>query len=356
MKYLDEFRDPSLIEGLRKKILSSGTKLKVMEVCGTHTMVIGKTGLRSLLSPHVEMLSGPGCPVCVTDDRDIDRSIATAMISDVILATFGDMVAVPGSSFSLADAKARGGRVEVVYSPLDALRIAEENSGKRVVLLAVGFETTAPTVAATVIQAKKKRVQNFYILSLLKLIPPALKALASMETFSVDGLILPGHVSAIIGSKPYEFLASEFGIPCVIAGFEPSDIVHAIYRIFLMRQGEPAVEIGYSRAVKPDGNQRAIMTIEKVFKPVNARWRGISEIPLSGLALRDEYSDFDASTWEVEYPEAREKKGCRCGDVLCGLIVPTECPLFGASCTPETPVGPCMVSSEGTCASYYLYR
>ncbi len=355
MKYIDEFRNPVAAEKLAHKIKSSGTRMRIMEVCGTHTMAIARSALRPLLSPDVELISGPGCPVCVTSDTDIDRAIAISLMPDVVLATFGDMMRVPGSESSLSDAKAKGALVRVVYSPLEALKIAKEQPDKKVVFLGIGFETTAPAVAATVLKAKDENVSNFYVLSLHKLIPPALKALLSTEDLHLDGLILPGHVSAIIGSKPYEFIPREFGIPCVIAGFEPLDILSAISMISDMKKTNPAVEIGYARAVRPEGNPKALNVMYSVFEKVSALWRGISEIPQSGLDLKSEFAQFSASSFDVELPEPKEKKGCVCGDVIRGRVKPNECPLFGKSCTPESPVGPCMVSSEGTCASYYIY-
>lgn len=356
MKYLDEFRSPDAVKGLVRRIKDLGESAKLMEVCGTHTMAISKFGLRSLLSPQVELVSGPGCPVCVTSDEDIDRAIALAGMPDVILATFGDMMKVPGSEGSLADAAARGASVEVVYSPLEALEIAHREGGKRVVFLGVGFETTAPAVAATLLRAAEEGAKNFFLLSFHKLVPPALRALASLPDFEIDGFILPGHVSTIIGAEAYSFLPSEFGIPCVITGFEPTDILQAIYLLLRMRKESPSVQVEYSRAVRPGGNPKALRVMDRVFERTDAQWRGLFEIPNSGLALKRGYGQHDAGAWEVELPQPVGDRGCRCGDVLCGKIKPGQCPLFAKKCTPEDPVGPCMVSSEGTCASYYLYE
>lgn len=354
MKYVDDFRDPEISRRLIEEILGLGKRLTVMEVCGTHTMAISRSGLRPLLAPAVELLSGPGCPVCVTSEADIARAIALAELPDVILATFGDMMKVPGPQGTLLDAASRGARVKVVYSPLEALRLAEQHPESRVVFLGVGFETTAPTVAATLLSAREQKVENFYLLSLHKTVPPALRALVEQEDFRVEGFILPGHVSAIIGTRPYGFLAYEYGIPCVITGFEPADVLRAVYLLLTMEK--PSVEVEYSRAVRQEGNPKAMEVMEMVFEPCGAEWRGLGYIEGSGLRLREELSAHDASLWEVEVPPISGSKGCSCGDVLCGRIKPPECPMFARTCTPENPVGPCMVSSEGTCASYYLYE
>ncbi|MDD5448093.1 MAG: hydrogenase formation protein HypD [Actinomycetota bacterium] len=355
MKLIEEYRNPAVMKELAEKVKELGVRSTLMEVCGTHTMAISRFGLRSFLPPEVDLVSGPGCPVCVTADRDIDRAIALSAIGDVTLATFGDMVRVPGSRSSLQEASASGANVKVVYSPLEALEMAKSDRERKIVFLGIGFETTAPAVAATIIEAKRENINNFFVLSLHKLVPPALRALAELPDFHVDGFILPGHVSTIIGSKAYEFLASEYGIPGVIAGFEPTDVMRAIYMLLRMQKEEAEIAIEYTRAVKPNGNRKAIETMHEVFEPCDAEWRGLFRLAGSGLLLRENYKEFDAGEWEVDVPPPLEKKGCRCGDVLCGRIKPMECGLFGKTCTPETPVGPCMVSSEGTCASYYLY-
>jgi hydrogenase expression/formation protein HypD len=266
------------------------------------------------------------------------------------------MMRVPGSEGTLLEAASRGAAVKVVYSPLDALRMAEEKPGRKVVFLGVGFETTAPTVAAALVRARERGVGNLYVLSLHKLVPPALRALVEMEDFSIDGFLLPGHVSAILGSQAYTFLAEEYSIPCVVAGFEAADILRAIYLLMKMKaDDDPAVDIEYSRAVRPEGNRKALEVMLRVFTPVDADWRGIGVIPGSGLELREEFREHDAGAWPVRLPEVEKDTGCRCGDILCGKIKPTDCPLFASSCTPDDPYGPCMVSTEGTCASYYLY-
>jgi hydrogenase expression/formation protein HypD len=355
MKYVDEFRSPDLLKGQLERINAFPFDASFMEVCGTHTMAISRSGLRPLLGSHVELVSGPGCPVCVTSERDVGWGAALAELDGVVLATFGDMMRVPGPKGTLSEAASRGAAVKVVYSPLDALRMAEEDEERKVVFLGVGFETTAPTVAAALIRAREKGVGNFYVLSLHKLVPPALKALVEMEDFSIDGFLLPGHVSAILGSNAYSFLAADYGIPCVVAGFEAADILRAIYLLMKMIEEGPGVDIEYSRAVRPEGNVKALEIMRRVFEPADAEWRGLGVIPGSGLVIREEFRDYDAGRWDVEVPEPAGESACRCGDILCGKIKPMQCPLFGVSCTPENPYGPCMVSTEGTCASYYLY-
>lgn len=355
MKYIDEFRSPEAVKTLIEKINAVEGKFTFMEVCGTHTVAISKAGLRPLLSPVVDLVSGPGCPVCVTDDSDIDRIIATSYMPGVTMATFGDMMKVPGTRESLEEAATLGARVKVVYSPLEALDIAKAEQDRDVVFLGVGFETTASAVAATVLKAREMGIVNFYVLSLHKLVPPALRALVELPDFKVDGFILPGHVSTIIGSRAYSFLPEEFGAPCVVTGFEAADILQAIYRLIRMCGEGPGIEIEYSQVVRPEGNPKALEVMDQVFEPTSTRWRGLFEIPESGLSFREAFSDFDAGAWRVHVPEAEGEKGCHCGEILCGKIKPMECPLFAKKCTPETPVGPSMVSSEGTCASYYHY-
>lgn len=355
MKYIDEFRIPEAAENISEGIKGLGVTATLMEVCGTHTMAISKYGLRSLLTPCVDLISGPGCPVCVTSDNDINRMIALSHEPDVIVATFGDMIKVPCGNGSLEEASARGARVEVVYSPLDALDLAAREAGSRVVFLGVGFETTAPAVAATLIEAEKRGIANFFVLSLHKVVPPALEILASSDDFQVDGFILPGHVSAVIGSMAFEFLPGRYGIPGVVTGFEANDILEAIYMLIKTKNGEPSIQIEYSRVVKPEGNRKALAVMDSVFEPCGAEWRGLGVIPGSGLAIRERYSSFDAGLWDVELPDVKIETACRCGDVLKGKIRPKECGLFAGRCTPDTPVGPCMVSTEGSCASYYNY-
>ncbi len=334
--------------------------IRLMEVCGTHTMAIAKAGIRSLLPPDVELVSGPGCPVCVTDQSAIDAVLALSDEKNVILATYGDMVRVPGSvrGDSLARRSAKGARVEVVYSPMDSLTVARENPGCEVVFLGVGFETTAPGTAAFVRAAKESGLGNVSCLPLLKTCEPVLRALIADPDFNVDGFLLPGHVSTILGEEGFRFLADEFGIPGVIGGFEPEDVILALSRLIRqIRNGEARIENAYRRAVRPEGNPIARRMIAEVFEPADSLWRGIGMIPESGLAIREEYASVDAAKrFGLVIRETPEPAGCRCGDVIRGAVRPEDCPLFGRVCFPEDPVGPCMVSSEGACAAAYKYR
>lgn len=331
--------------------------VRLMEVCGTHTVAIFRHGIRGLLPDGITLLSGPGCPVCVTSAGDIDAVIALAEKPDVIVTTFGDMMRVPGKTRSLSGARADGADIRIVYSPLDALKLAAENPSRMVVFFGTGFETTSPSVAATVGEAVRNGVENFLVYSVHKLVPPAMAALLSSGEVQVDGFILPGHVSAIIGSAPYEFLARDFGKASVITGFEAHDILEGIRMILAqIASGKPAVKIGYTRVVRPEGNPKAVAVLNEYFEPEEAWWRGIGPIPGSGLKLRAKYEKFDASARLGLAPvRFEEPSACRCGDVLRGMKIPGECPLFGKSCTPEHPVGPCMVSSEGSCAAYFKY-
>jgi hydrogenase expression/formation protein HypD len=330
---------------------------RLMEFCGSHTAAILKFGLRQLLPPEINMLSGPGCPVCVTDQADIDRAIALAKMPGVILCTFGDMLKVPGSYGSLAEARADGCDVRTVYSTLDALQIARDNKARPVIFLGVGFETTAPTIAASILQAKSEGINNYSVFSLAKICPPVMKALLDGGEIKIDGIICPGHVSAIIGAKPYEFIPRDYSIACVIAGFEPVDILMAVDMLLKQIESQkPAVEIAYSRGVSASGNLVAQKLMEDVFEPATSSWRGVGEVAASGLAISPSYADYDAAhLFKMNVGPAREQPGCRCGDVLRGAIQPDQCPLFRHICTPERPVGPCMVSGEGACSSYYLY-
>ncbi len=355
---LSGFRDPEVARGLIEAIHATATSpVKLMEVCGTHTVAIAKNGLREVMPQNVTLLSGPGCPVCVTANRDIDTAIEFGRQPGVILATFGDMMKVPGSYSSLSAEKADGRDVRVVYSPLDALDIAASSPDSHVVFLGVGFETTAPTIASAIQQAAARGLDNFSVFSVHKTVPEALRALVNDPDVEVNGLILPGHVSAIIGLEPYRFLAEEFGVPSVITGFEPVDVLQGV--LMLLRQlaeGRPAVEIGYKRGVPPEGNPAALGKMWEVFEPSDAEWRGIGVIPGTGMAIRSEYSRFDAlERVPVSPPEPKETPGCQCGEVLRGVTLPFECRLFAKACTPERPIGPCMVSSEGSCSAYYRY-
>jgi len=328
-----------------------------MEFCGGHTVTIFRYGIRQVLPATIEMVSGPGCPICVTANADLDRAIALAKIPGVIIATFGDMLKVPGSHTSLQELKADGADVRMVYSASDALKIAEVNPTRSVVFLGIGFETTAPTIAASILQAEDKRIRNYYVLSLHKLCPPVIRAILNSGEVDLQGLICPGHVSAIIGSHPWEFIARDYGIPCVVSGFEPLDILQCVAMLVAqVETGRSEVEIAYRRGVRPEGNQEALKLMERVFESGPAAWRGIGEVPHSGLKIRTGYQHFDAAVaFEVDPGQPYEPEGCICGDILRGVKTPLDCQLFGHACTPQYPVGPCMVSSEGTCAAYYNY-
>ncbi|MFC1632171.1 hydrogenase formation protein HypD [Candidatus Omnitrophota bacterium] len=332
-------------------------KFKLMEVCGTHTMAIARLGLKRLLPENIELISGPGCPVCVTAQSDIDRAIEIARKQDVIMTTFGDMLRVPGTHGSLEDARRKGADVRIVYSCLDALEIAEKNPDKKVVFMGVGFETTSPTVAATIQQAKIKQIKNFFILSNFKVIFPALRALSASQAVKIDGFICPGHVSVITGSRPYQKIAQRFKKPCVITGFNQDDIIQGIKGLVeQIKKRSYKVEIAYKRAVTKEGNLRARKVLDAVFTLSDAYWRGLGVIKKSGLKLTRPYQRFAAEKrFKVTLPESREPKGCLCGVVLQGIKSPRDCRLFKRKCTPQNPIGPCMVSSEGTCAALYKY-
>jgi len=366
----EAFRNPKDVAVLLKRIRSLAVELDVsaarplllMEVCGTHTMAIAKFGLRSVLPEGIRLLSGPGCPVCVTANYDIDRIIATSRIPGLTITTFGDMLRVPGSSSSLLERRAEGAEVLVVYSPLDALAMAATDPERQVVFVGVGFETTTPIVAAAVRRAAEADLRNFSVLAAHKRVPPALTALLADPDLQLDGLILPGHVSTILGEEPYAFIPRDFKIPAVICGFEPVDILECIALLLeqvvcLRTGGELQVLNAYRRAVMPEGNPTARAVIEQVFDPTDAEWRGLGSIAGSGYQLQSQYAGFDAAArFHPQVEPTVEPKGCRCGEVLRGIMAPNDCPLFGKTCTPEHPVGPCMVSSEGSCAAYHNYR
>lgn len=355
---LSGFRDPELGKGLLHAIETLATEdISLMEVCGTHTVSIARAGLRSLLPARVSLTSGPGCPVCVTANRDIDTAIALSRIDDVIVTTFGDMMKVPGSTTSLAKEKGAGADVRIVYSPLDALALARQTPNRHIAFVGVGFETTTPIVAAAIKRADEEGLGNFSVLAINKTVPAALRALVNDPEVRIDALLLPGHVSTVIGLEPYRFLSDEFGIPGVIAGFEPVDILQGIAMLLKQRaEGRAEIEIAYARGVMATGNVVAQRTTDEVFEPADADWRGLGTIPGSGMRIRDRYERFDAlKRLDVRPEPTRELKGCRCGDVLRGIIVPSECRLFGRACVPEHAIGPCMVSSEGSCAAYYRY-
>ncbi|HLF33911.1 MAG TPA: hydrogenase formation protein HypD [Cyclobacteriaceae bacterium] len=358
MKYVDEFRDKSAVRDLISRIGASSTKrVSFMEVCGGHTMAIQKSGIPSLLPENITLKSGPGCPVCVSSRGFIDQAVALSRIPGVIIATFGDLIRVPGSYTTLEKAKAEGSRVEIVYSILDALKIAEKYPDRKIIFLGIGFETTAPSTAAGILMARSGGLKNFFVLSSHKVMPPAMRALVE-EGINIDGFIGPGHVSTITGSAIYEELPRLYRLGCVISGFEPVDILQSIYMLVMQAEkNEPKVEIQYKRAVKPEGNRKALDMLDQVFELCDDWWRGLGILKSSGLRLKNEFADFDAGLhFHVEVPDIREDARCLCGDVLKGRITPDECSLFGKSCNPVNPVGACMVSNEGACHAYYRYH
>lgn len=358
MKFIDEYRDTELGKKLIASIHRTSTRpVRLMEFCGGHTVSIFRHGIRQLLPPTVTMLSGPGCPVCVTAAGDIDRVIALSRLPGVTVATFGDLVRVPGSHSSLQQSRAEGNDIRVVYSALETLDIARQYTSRSVIMIGIGFETTAPGIAASILQAQQEGLKNYHVLSLHKLTPPVIKAILDSGETKFDGIVAPGHVSTVIGSRPYEFIPPHYGIGCVISGFEPLDILLGISMLVKqVEKRQPKVEIAYRRAVRPGGNQAALSLMAQVFDISAATWRGIGAVPGSGLRLNREYQHFDAETaFDITLVDAEEPHGCLCGDILRGAKTPLDCQLFNGACTPEHPVGPCMVSSEGTCAAYYLY-
>ena len=331
--------------------------VKFMEVCGTHTVSISRLGIRGYLLPDIRLISGPGCPVCVTTDEELSRCIGLSYLPNVIIATFGDMVRVPAGGTTLLERKAEGADVRIVYSPFDAVELAEAFPSKKVVFLGVGFETTAPGVGAALIEAEKRRLSNLFILSFFKTMPPALLALVSMQGFAIDGFILPGHVSVIIGTEPYRFLVEEYRIPSVVTGFDGEDIIRSLFLLARMvSSGKPMLLNEYSRVVRPDGNEQAKRVMDTVFVPVDACWRELGVIPGSGLGLSDRFARFDVGkNFDIPQVPSEPPPGCICGKVIIGAALPSDCPNFGTACTPQHPVGPCMISSEGACAAYYKY-
>jgi len=345
---------------LIKKIsrLAAGKKkLRFMEVCGTHTVAIFRSGIRQILPENIELVSGPGCPVCVTNDDYIDKAIAYSQRKNFIVATFGDMLKVPGSRSSLAAAQAEGAKIQIVYSPLDCIKLAQDNPHKKIIFLAVGFETTAPTQAATVLAAKAQGIKNLFMLSAQKLVPPALKFLLNDAQVKVDGFLLPGHVAVVIGANAFNFLAEDFKIPSAVAGFEAEEILTALASLLeQIDGGKVEVANNYRAVVKAEGNLSAKKILAQVYEVADAHWRGMGKIPASGLKMRDEFSDFDVERVEpIELEHVEKKTACRCGEVLRGVINPTACPLFGKVCKPLHAIGPCMVSVEGVCAAWFKY-
>lgn len=353
--------DPAAMAGLLKELRSTaaglGRRLTLMEVCGTHTHSVAGAGLRRLMPANVRLISGPGCPVCVTPVDYLDRALALAALPDTVVCTFGDLMRVPSSTLSLEQARAEGARVEIVYSPRDAVELAHAEPARRVVFLAVGFETTAPTIAGALDEAERTGVPNFLLLPGNKTMPQVMRVLVDDPELEVDGFLLPGHVSVITGWKLFEFLADDFGIGGVVAGFSPTDVAQGVLE--LVRQaaaGRAEIANAYGRVVTAEGNRHARELVDRYFEPADEAWRGFGVVPGSGLGLRKAWAHRDASLIPVELPVPSEPVGCRCGEVLRGVIDPPECPLFDAGCEPETPIGACMVSSEGTCAAWWRHE
>jgi hydrogenase expression/formation protein HypD len=358
MKYIDEYRDKGKVMALADQLKRLSPKpIRIMEVCGGHTMAIQRFGIPALLPETIELVSGPGCPVCVTSRAYIDRAIAYSRIPDVIITTYGDLIRVPGSSSTLDREKAAGADIRIVYSILDALMIAKQNRSKKIVFLGIGFETTSPASAAGIVKAQMAGLFNFFVYSAHKIMPPPMAALID-EGVNINGYIGPGHVSCITGSHIFDFIPKKYGLGVVISGFEPLDLLQSIYMLVNQHQNNQAsVEIQYSRAVKPEGNPKAIEMLDEVFELRNDWWRGLGTLHQSGYGIREKYADFDAEKKiEVEVEPTREDKGCLCGIVLKGQARPSDCKLFGKACTPSEPVGACMVSNEGACAAYYQYN
>lgn len=358
-RYTHAYRDPDIAKQLVDRIQTvARAPMRLMEVCGTHTMAIFRHGMRSLLPDAIDLLSGPGCPVCVTAQADIDAFVRLARQDDVIITTFGDLMRVPGSGSSLQKESAVGADVRVVYSAMDAVQLAGRHPDKQVVFLGVGFETTAPTVGAAILAAAKTAVHNFFVYSAHKTVPPALEALMGNPAVQLDGFILPGHVSVIIGTEAYRPFFQRHRVPCAVTGFEPVDILQGIYDLAAMiHNNAPDLINAYPRAVTNQGNGKARQLLDKVFEICDAPWRGLGVIPASGLAIRPELAAFDAQVaFNLQLEQAPEPKGCACGEILSGIKTPEACALFNKKCTPMNPVGPCMVSSEGTCAAYYRYK
>ena len=360
MRFVDEYRDPAAARALLAHItaLAGDGHYKFMEVCGGHTHTIYRHGIEHLLPTSVELVHGPGCPVCVIPMGRIDDAIALARAPGVIFTSFGDMMRVPGSNGSLLGAQAQGADIRVVYSPLDALRVAVDNPERHIVFFAVGFETTAPSTAATVLRARQDGVMNFSVFSNHVTIVPPIRAILESPDLRLDGFIGPGHVSTVVGQRPYRFVPEEYGKPFVTAGFEPLDILQAIAMLLTqISEGRCCVENQYTRCVSEDGNPRALAFLEEVFElRPHFEWRGLGFIPQSALKLRAEFAQWDAELrFEVPGVRVADPKACQCGEVLKGAIKPWECKVFGTACTPETPIGTCMVSSEGACAAYYNF-
>jgi hydrogenase expression/formation protein HypD len=358
MKYVDEYRKKDLILSVAEKLKSISKKeIILMEVCGGHTMAIHRFGLHSLLPSNIHLVSGPGCPVCVSSQHFIDTAMAYSRIPGVIITTYGDLIRVPGSSTSLEKERAAGSDIRIIYSVLESLDIARQNPRKNIIFLGIGFETTAPATAAAIIKAREEEISNFFVLSAHKIMPPVMEALVK-EGVKIDGVIAPGHVSAITGISIYGELASVHRLGVVVSGFEPADMMQAILMLTeQIESGTPKVEVQYHRVVNTGGNPMAQKVLRDVFDFRDDYWRGLGMIPKSGMGIGEKYSMHDAEKhFKIDVPESTEPKGCICGNILRGLKTPLDCPLFAKKCTPSDPVGACMVSGEGTCATYYKYR
>ncbi|WP_030006026.1 hydrogenase formation protein HypD [Picosynechococcus sp. NKBG042902] len=360
MKFVDEFRDPAAVQKYVQAIAALVTRpWTIMEICGGQTHSIVKYGIDQLLPPEITLIHGPGCPVCVTPAELIDQAIALAQLPDVVLCSFGDMLRVPGTSLDLLSVKAQGAAVKMVYSPLDALKLAQENPDKQVIFFAVGFETTAPTTAMAVYQADKLGLTNFSLLVAHVLVPPAMKAILSAPNRTIQGFLLAGHVCTVMGYQPYEAIAENYQIPLIVTGFEPLDIVQGIYLcVKQLEEGRSHIENQYRRVVQAAGNATAQQLVTEIFEIVPRTWRGIGEIPQSGLGLREKYAAFDASRkfkLDLRHFQPQAPSSCISGEILQGRKKPKQCPAFGTTCTPERPLGAPMVSSEGACAAYYRY-
>lgn len=358
MKYVDEYREKDLIQSLAERLRAISRKeIVLMEVCGGHTMAIHRFGLHSLLPSNIHLVSGPGCPVCVSSQHFIDSAMVYSRIPGVIITTYGDLIRVPGSATSLEKERAAGSDIRIIYSVLESLEIAKQNPDKNVIFLGIGFETTAPATAAAIIKAKQENISNFFVLSAHKIMPPVMKALVEKD-LKINGFIAPGHVSAITGTSVYNELASVYGLGVVVSGFEPVDLMQSVLMLACQSEASnPKIEVQYHRVVNSEGNKIAQNIMHEVFEYRDDLWRGLGLIPLSGLRIRDDFSSFDAEKqFNVEVPKSAEPKGCICGQILRGLKTPPDCPLFAKKCTPDDPVGACMVSGEGTCATYFRYR
>lgn len=359
MKYISDFRNHKLSQRVLQEIETLTDKnITIMEVCGTHTMSIYKNGIKGLLPKNIRLISGPGCPVCVTPQSYIDAVIELSNKENIIITTFGDMINVPGSLSSLKTQRALGADIRVIYSPLDSLKIASENLDKEVVFLGVGFETTSPIIALSILKAKHENIRNFSVFQCMKTMPNVMRKLVCNKEVNIDGFLCPGHVSTIIGARSFEFLSKEFNVPCVVAGFEYDDIIYAIYMIaYMIAEGRSEIKNIYGRFVKDEGNEKAQQIINEVFTPSGSTWRGLGYIEGTGFDFKKEYKDYDAKErFNLNVVNIESSSDCICGEVLKGTKDPTDCKLFSKVCSPSNPIGTCMVSQEGTCGIYYRFN